>query len=153
MSVSLASVVFSALTDHLTAYPTVTAVGAGMDALTIGFNGQMEAVPPGYTFRSILVSGQGMNDTMHAWGDALLLTGGKRRTGLQDDFATSFLSWWNDNGSYYSYHTEDGKDYEDTIKDELAYVASVGLPVRSVQFDRYLPSWRTPRAGRVVGNS
>ena len=78
MNASLATVVFSALTDHLTAYPSLAASAGG--ALTIGFNGDMAAVPAGYVFRSLLVAGQGVNDTMHAWGDLLLRAGGKPRT-------------------------------------------------------------------------
>lgn len=97
----------------------------------------MAAVPANYSFKSILVAGQGLNDTMHAWGDALLLQGGKQRTSLTQDLSTAYLSWWNDNGAYYYHHTETGKNYEQTIKDQQAYIQTLNLPVRAIQFDSW----------------
>lgn len=40
------------------------------------------------------MAGQGVNDTMHAWGEAQLLAGAKNRTRLDQDPATAYLSYW-----------------------------------------------------------
>lgn len=45
------------------------------------------------------VGGQGVADTMMAWGDALLLLGGKKRPLPGSDLATSALGYWTDNVS------------------------------------------------------
>lgn len=96
MNASLATVVVGPLGDFFTAY--LTQPGSTGGALAFGFNGEMGGVPPGYVLRSIAVGGQGVADTVHAWGDALLAVGGKPRTGVQQDFFTSYLSYWFDNG-------------------------------------------------------
>jgi hypothetical protein len=94
---SLAAVALSPLGDWHTAY--VSAPGATQQALTVGFNGELASLPPGYRQRSLLVAGAGVNDTVHAWGEALLLAGGKKRTGPADDWTTAHLSYWMDNGA------------------------------------------------------
>lgn len=93
---SRAAVALSPLSDWHTAY--VSAPGATQQALTVGFNGELASLPPGYRLRSLLVAGAGVNDTVHAWGEALLLAGGKKRTGPTDDWTTAHLSYWMDNG-------------------------------------------------------
>ena len=140
----------SPLTDHLTAQPAFA--GSLNNVLAFGFNGKMASVPAGYTLQSVLVAGQGVTDTMHAWGDLLLQTGGKQRTAPTQDFQTAYLSYWTDNGAYYYYHTEAGKNYQQTMLDVKAYVLDQAqLPVRAFQFD----SWwyyrgSGPNGGGVV---
>lgn len=56
-------------------------------------------------------------------------------------------------GAYYSYTTEPGKNYQQTVLDVNAYLQSINLPVQSLQFDSWWyyqrPSVRGPTA--VVG--
>jgi hypothetical protein len=70
-----------------------------------------------------------------AWGDLLLAKGNKVRTPIDADFQTNYLSAWTDNGAYYYYNTEPGKNYEQTMLDVKAYLLSLDLPVRAFQFD------------------
>ncbi len=77
MNSSLATVVLSGLTDQLVAYPALANAVGG--SLAFGFNGRIAAVPPGHVLRSILVAGQGVNDTMHGWGNVLLQVGETKR--------------------------------------------------------------------------
>ena len=181
---------FSPLTDHLTAQPSFP--GSLGEVFAIGFNGKLAAIPVGYRFSSVLVAGQGITDTMHAWGDMLLTVGNKPRTTPTQDFQTAYLSYWTDNGegalawlyvhvclfhlpapfhiffmiitiipfslspffsgAYYYYHTETGKNYQQTMLDVKAYVIDQAkLPVRAFQFDSW---WYTrgsgPNGGGVV---
>ena len=130
------AVTLSPLTDHLTAQPNFA--GSLGDVFAIGFNGKLDGIPAGYKMQSVLVAGQGISDTMHSWGDMLLLAGNKRRTAPTQDFQTAYLSYWNDNGAYYYYHTEPGKNYEQTMLDAKSYLLETAkLPVRAFQFDSW----------------
>ena len=91
------TVTISPLTDHLTAQPTFA--GSLGDVFGVGFNGKLDGIPVGYKMQSVLVAGQGITDTMHAWGDMLLLAGNKSRTTPTQNFQTAYLSYWNDNAS------------------------------------------------------
>ena len=48
-------------------------------------------------------------------------------------------------GGYYYYHTENGKDYQDTMLDVKAYIQSIKLPVYGFQFDSWW-YYRQPNA-------
>ncbi|KAI8505567.1 hypothetical protein Bbelb_167560 [Branchiostoma belcheri] len=50
-------------------------------------------------------------------------------------------------GAYYYYHTEPGKNYEDTMVDAMAYAKEVGIPYRYVQLDSW---WYYKGAGGGV---
>ena len=60
--------------------------------------GSVDPIPAGFSQRTLLVAGQGVNDTMFAWGDALLRLGNKTRPGPDVDIVVSQLSYWTDNG-------------------------------------------------------
>lgn len=77
-------------------FPSVTGT-----AFAAGFNGMLTHIPPGWRSRVLMVGGQGVNDTMYAWGDVLLGLGGKNRTAPDADLVVSKLSYWTDNGAYY----------------------------------------------------
>ena len=89
--------VLSALTDFTTAAPTWS--GELNNVLGVGFNSALDGIPAGYSFKSVLVAGQGITDTMHAWGDVLLAQGNKTRTGPTSDPQTAYLTYWTDNGA------------------------------------------------------
>ena len=60
--------------------------------------GTVNPIPAGFSHRTLLVAGQGVNETMHAWGEALLRLGGKTRPSADVDIVVSQLSYWTDNG-------------------------------------------------------
>ena len=115
--------------------------------------GTVDPIPAGFSTRSLLVAGQGVNDTMYAWGDALLLLGGKTRPGPDVDIVVSQLSYWTDNGAlspnprsslqlqlrrlkisgaYYYYNTESDTTYEQTMLDARDYeISQVGPSKRA----------------------
>ena len=92
------AIAFSTLTDHTTAHTTWA--GSLGNVLAMGFNGAVDGIPAGYRMQSVLAGGFGITDVMHTWGDALLAVGGKKRTGVMDDFQTKYLTYWTDNGAY-----------------------------------------------------
>ena len=70
---------------------------AGAGAFGAGLFASLDAVPVGAVHTTLLVAGGGVRATMRAWGDALLVLGGKARTALGRDLGTSHVSYWTDN--------------------------------------------------------
>lgn len=90
---NFSTVVISAANDFMTT--TIGFPDATGTALGSGFNGMLTGIPAGWTHRTILVGGAGVNETWYAWGDALLALGGKRRTPTFGNFFDT-LSYWTD---------------------------------------------------------
>ena len=132
---------------------THSAVGAslGGSALAMGLSARVASVPAGWSSRSLLVGGQGLNDTMFCLGSALLAVGGKARLGVAEaaDPATRFLSSWQDNGAFYYYHSEHNKTYQETMVESVAYSQSLGLPLGSLQFDSWWYFKNTSYGGKA----
>lgn len=86
---SAATVVLSTLRGFMTGnvglYPAVKG------ALGSGFNGMLQEVPAGWSHATILVAGQGINNTVMSWGDLLLAQTGKHRTRPDADLIISTL--------------------------------------------------------------
>jgi hypothetical protein len=104
----------------------------GGATLSLGLMGGIESVPAGYSVEFILVhSDNGPSANMVHWGDKLLSRYGKRRTGAWErDLTLQTLGYSTDNGAFYYYNTELGKNYEDTMIDVSEYAKSVGLPYK-----------------------
>ena len=93
---SLATVVMSSVDS-----PMVTGGAFAQSTATswaLGVLGLVDPIPAGWSTTSVLYGGQGVNDTMYAWGSLLLGVGGKARTGPSADIVVSTLSYWTDNG-------------------------------------------------------
>jgi hypothetical protein len=134
------------------------ASGALPHALAFGLMGTLLSVPPGFR-TSVLLStvarpspppaaaaaaaaastaALGIGSTVRAWG-ALMQRAHARdvRADAAKDFTNTHLGFDTDNGAYYYYNTEPGKNYEDTLIGVKAYAAAVGVPVRHVQLDSW----------------
>ena len=97
---SRATVVTSAASNFLvggTCGGSAHPLWAGAGAFGAGLFASLDAVPVGAVHATLLVAGAGVRATMRAWGDALLVLGGKARTALGRDVGTSHLSYWTDN--------------------------------------------------------
>ena len=66
--------------------------------LLAGIKASVRSVPAGFAHETLLVAGRGVNDTLVAFGDALLARTGKARALPYDDFVLSHLGHWNDAG-------------------------------------------------------
>jgi hypothetical protein len=78
----------------------------------------------------IVQVGDGINSAMRDWGDFLLGRSGKPKGRWKSDFSLSHLGYTTDNGAYYYYNTEPGKNYQDTILDLHTYLTQENIPVR-----------------------
>jgi len=123
------------MTGNVGLYP---AVKGGLGS---GFNGMVQEVPAGWEHSTILVAGQGINNTVLAWGDLLLARTGKHRTRPDADLIVSTLGYWTDNGAFYYYLSEVGKTMQQTILDVLSYWKTLALPVQHLMYDSWWCEW------------
>lgn len=107
-----------------------------------GFGGLTEQIPAGTVNQVILVSGRGINDTFMKWGALVQKWHGHQTADPYADIAMSHLGYWTDNGAYYYYRTEPGKNYSETLLDVKSYADKQGIPYGYVQID----SWWYPKA-------
>ncbi|GFR90870.1 non-lysosomal glucosylceramidase [Elysia marginata] len=119
----------------------------GGEHLSWGIMGLVDRVPAGHTTDFVVsFSNRGVNQAMRDWGKYLTSIYGKTSDARDKDLTLSHLGYWTDNGAYYYYNTAKGKNYEDTLTDEVAYLKDQGLPVKYLQID----SWFYPK-GHVDG--
>lgn len=117
-------------------------------ATTYGSKGQIQAgiasgiatFPAGMTHRTALEYGQGINQTMAAWGKALTDLTGKQRPANDADVLLKAVSYWTDNGAAY-YYNPGGTSYTDTLRAVKAEFDAKGIKLGSMQLD----SWWYPK--------
>ena len=112
------SVVLSAASNFMAASQNVSST----NDLSYGVMGNVSSIPKGYTIEFLLSytsEGASFRRAMMEWGDKLLgRAGGKRREdSWASDLTLQRLGYSTDNGAYYYYLTEVGKDYEQTMLD------------------------------------
>lgn len=127
------------LDNFLTTHAAVGALGAPGLALGVGVSARVGAIPAGFTSRTIVQGGAGINDTVFALGSALLAVSGKPRLAAAEvtDIGTKYISYWTDNGAFYYYRPESNATYQQTMIDAVAAVKAQGVPVQTLQFDSW----------------
>lgn len=116
------------------AFTTTQAVHTD-DVLSFGPRGSITAVPAGFGSSVIAFVGKkGIGRTLRLWGLALMRKGGKDPDLWKHDFSLNYLGYTTDNGAYYYYKTEVGKNYEQTILDLKKYTVQQAVPVRWILY-------------------
>jgi hypothetical protein len=118
-----------------------TATAQSGSGIVSGIQSSITTLPAGFETTTVLVADTGINKAYEDWGLALLGFTGKQPVPSDNTVVLGKFGGWFDNGSYYSYKTETGKNYETTIKDVKAYYEGQGIPVAYVQLD----SWWYPK--------
>ncbi|XP_046563073.1 uncharacterized protein LOC124271947 [Haliotis rubra] len=108
----------------------------GGDNVYWGTMGGVENVPVDVETSFILFCGnQGINKAFVSWGQILKQWHGRTDQYVKSDFTLNYLAYGTDNGAYYCYRSEDGKNYQDTVLDITSYMATLGVPIRYMQYD------------------
>lgn len=105
-----------------------------------GISNQIATLPVGMTHRTLLAYGQGINQTVATWGQALTDLTGKRRPPNDADQLLNTVSYWTDNGATY-YYNPGGSSYTDTLQAVKAEFDTKGIGLGSMQLD----SWWYPK--------
>ena len=154
---SLRTVVMSPLDNFWVGIHSSGHPGAKLSA---GIKQTVEVIPAMFSHSTVLVAGQGINDTLVAWGDVLLCTGGKERVNAYDVFALSHLGFWTDNGvrarpapcaeisrrpahqpptqAYYYHNTGGYANMEAALLAVKAALAEAEIPVQYYQWDDWM---------------
>lgn len=114
-------------------------------ALCSGLMATVVSVPAGYTMETMVYLGSGVNGATKGYGQALMRKYATSRS--SKDQTLKYLGFSTDNGAFYYYLTEHGKNYEDTLLDVHKYSVSQGIPYKHVLLDSW---WYTKGKGSGV---
>jgi hypothetical protein len=115
-----------------------------------GIASQIVSLPAGFQHQTLLVIGQGINQTIDTWGHTLTALYKKPRPSSDADLGLAKISYWTDNGATYYYHTEASMNYEQTLAGVRADFDKAGITLGSLQLD----SWFYPKgAGALWSNN
>ena len=67
-----------------------------------GVTSELTSLPAGFEHRTMLTAGQGVTTTLDAWGRRFRKALGTDRSMAERDLNVHYLSYWTDNGAYYS---------------------------------------------------
>ncbi|HJP79033.1 MAG TPA: hypothetical protein VJ914_32475 [Pseudonocardiaceae bacterium] len=109
--------------------------------LSMGITSSVGTLPAGFTHRTLLTLGSGVNATYDSWGSALMALGGKKPIANDGNATLNKLGYWTDNGAsyYYKYNTSQG--YTGTLTSVAKDFAAKGVPLGYMQLD----SWWYPK--------
>ncbi len=128
----LNTIVFAPL-DH----PFVSVVNFVDGQITYGVQGEVEAIPQGFTHRFVLVKGKGINATIEYWGEVMRRDRGIDKRDRYADSGLSYLGYWTDNGAAYFYSTIPGMNYQETLLEMKAEAGRLGIPYGYFQIDSW----------------
>ncbi|XP_070579108.1 uncharacterized protein [Ptychodera flava] len=106
-------------------------------AINYGILGSILEIPADFSMQIVVYYDQGINKAVHGMGRTLMKYHGKSTVLRDSDFTANYLGYWTDGGAFYYYHTEPGKNYEETMMDVKAYTDSANIPYRYFQLDSW----------------
>ena len=110
-------------------------------SISSGITSAIATLPQGFTHRTFLVIGQGINNLFGIWGQAMTDLQGKIRPANDGDPTLNTLGYWTDHGATYYYNYDATLGYAGTL---LAVKNSFGqknIPLGYMQLD----SWWYPK--------
>jgi hypothetical protein len=118
-------------------FPMASLWGDGKARMASGFNGGVTRLPAGFTQRSLMALGQGVNATWEAWGRALCALQGKTRPASDADRLLKYFGYWTDAGAAYWYNYDPGLGYAGTLRHLVATYRQEGIPLGYMQLDSW----------------
>jgi hypothetical protein len=109
--------------------------------VSAGIVGSVSTLPAGFTHRTILALGSGINTAYSTWGSALMALGGKLPIANDANGTVNKLGYWTDNGATYYYNYISSLGYPGTLQSVASDFASKGVPLGYMQLD----SWWYPK--------
>lgn len=103
--------------------------------LEYGVMGSMLAIPENYNLSFIIFySSNGINKGVSEWGQTMQKAHNRTNQYRLNDLSINNLGYYTDNGAYYYYSTEPGKNYEQTMLDSIH---NINLPFKYLQIDSW----------------
>lgn len=122
-------------------FPIAANVQDSENAIVAGINTAIPTLDSGFTQETMLVVGQGINNTWDLWGRAMTDLQGKVRPGQDSEISLIALGYWTDSASEYYYNYVSSMGYEGTLVAVKKDFAQHGIPINSMQLD----SWWYPK--------
>jgi len=112
-----------------------TSLSQTNNILEYGVMGSMLTIPANYDHSMIVFySSKGINDGFREWGQIMRKTYNRTLQNRYNDITINYLGYYTDNGGYYYYNTEQGKNYEDTM---INVRHQIPLPFHYIQLDSW----------------
>lgn len=105
-----------------------------------GISTAIASLPAGFTHKTLVAYGQGINATLSVWGQALTDLTGKTRPASDADSLLKSVSYWTDNGATY-YYNPGPSSFPETLKAVRKEFDDKGIALGSLQLD----SWWYPK--------
>jgi hypothetical protein len=111
--------------------------GDGITEIASGLNEGVVNLPTGFTHKTVMAFGVGVNTAWDTWGTALTDLEGKNRTSNDADVGLRYLGYWTDAGAAYWYDYEQGLGYAGTLETLVQRYREEGIPLRYLQLDSW----------------
>ena len=131
------AVIFSPAANFMTAVSQFASDNSMQGAI----DSRITKLPAGFTHRTLLTFGQGINAAFDTWGQTLTNLSGKTRPANDSTTLLNKLSYWTDSFSAYYYHPMDPTQYVPTLLQVPAQFSQLSVPIASMEID----SWHYPK--------
>jgi hypothetical protein len=121
-------------------FMTASTVRGTDGSVTSGISDKIATLPAGFTHKTLLVFGHGINNTFDTWGRTLTTLKAKKRPSNDSEPLLKSISYWTDNGATY-YYNPGGPSYTDTLASVKQEFDTKGIRLGSLQLD----SWWYPK--------
>ncbi|MGH7995216.1 MAG: hypothetical protein ACREFX_02575 [Opitutaceae bacterium] len=116
---------------------TAAMEGDGVTEAGCGLDPDARNLPAGFTTRTLLAFGSGINRAWDTWGRALRRMAGRVSPPNDADPVLRYLGYWTDNGAYYYYRYDPALGYAGTLRALVAHFRTAAVPVRYLQLDSW----------------
>ncbi|HEX4594812.1 MAG TPA: hypothetical protein VH157_11085 [Bryobacteraceae bacterium] len=110
-------------------------------AMEAAIDSRIDGLPAGFTHRSVLAFGQGINATFDTWGKTLTDLSGKNLPANDSNAILNKLSYWTDAGAAYYYQPFQGSQYVPLLEQLPPEFQRFSTPIGSMELD----SWHYPK--------
>jgi hypothetical protein len=117
--------------------------------VTSGIDSQSATLPSGFTHKTLLVFGSGINRTFAAWGMDLQKLDGKQPVANDADVLLDKFGYWTDHGGTYYYKFDPQLGYEGTLLAVRDQFRKLGVPIAYMQLDSW---WYPKEKGNTLAN-
>jgi hypothetical protein len=107
-----------------------------------GIDPRISTLPATFTHGTLVTFGEGINESLDAWGENLQKLGHKKPVRNDADEVLAKFGYWTDNGAHYYYRFDRTLGYEGTLLAVRDQFQSLGVPLAYMQLD----SWWYPKA-------
>ena len=127
----------AALLSPASNFMSARMLGPGKSEIVSGLNAAVAKVPAGFTHRTLMVFGSGINQAWNTWGAALTALQGIHRPANDADAGLRYLGYWTDHGAAYYYDYDRRLGYAGTLEAVLERYRTTGIPIRYLQLDSW----------------